>query len=204
MDARYSLSEEKLLRSTFDFCELTVFVISDNGGAIGESQVRVLDCDSISQVKERCLDAKYRTTPFSERPSPNEVDLELRTATHRILLQDLDATSRSENGVWRYNTLAHYKVENKAILALLPRHTTNSSYNLSLISDKSDKSSVYNNSPILSRLPYSNINGTTNGSISHISHHHKDPNSASTLRVYHLVRPAADHGPQDNQVNLIF
>lgn len=131
--------------------------------------------------------------------------MELRTATHRILLQDLDATSKSENGVWRYNTLGHYKVENKAILALLPRHTTNSSYNLSLISDKSDKSSLnLHNSPILSRLPYGNMNGTTNGSFSHTSHHHKDPNSASTLRVYHLVRPAADHGPQDNQVRKCF
>lgn len=71
------------------------------------------------QVKERCLDARYRTTPFSERPLASDVDLELRTPTHRLLLQDLDSTSRCEGGLWRLNTLAHYKVEDKATLALV-------------------------------------------------------------------------------------
>ena len=80
------------------------------------------------------MDAKYRTTPFSERPLPSEVDLELRTPTHRLLLQDLDSSSRCESGFWRYNTLAHYKVEDKATLALVPRNATSSSYNLSLVS----------------------------------------------------------------------
>jgi hypothetical protein len=51
-----------------------------------------------------------------------------------MLLQDLDNTSRCEAGFWRYNTLAHYKVEDKATLALVPRNTTSSSYNLSLVS----------------------------------------------------------------------
>jgi hypothetical protein len=66
MDARYSLSEEKLLRASIDFRELTLFVLADGGGssaassAICDTQVRVLDCDSIGQVKDRCLDAKYR------------------------------------------------------------------------------------------------------------------------------------------------
>ena len=38
-------------------------------------QCRVLDCDSISQVKHKILDALYRNTPFSLRPSIHEVDL---------------------------------------------------------------------------------------------------------------------------------
>lgn len=102
----------------------------------------------------------------------------------------MDATSKVENGVWRYNTLAHYKVENKATLALLPRQA--SSYNLSLLSDRSEKSSLslHNNSPTFTR-PF----GTTGSS------HSKDQQySSSTLKAYHLVKPAADHGPQDNQV----
>jgi len=142
LDARYSLSEEKLLRATFDFRELTVFVISEpghgNSGGICDTPVRVLDCDSISQVKEKCLDAAYRTTSHSERPSLGDVDLELRTPAQRLLLQDLDSTSRCEAGVWRYNTLAHYRVENKATLALVPRNATSSSsqYNLSMADDR--------------------------------------------------------------------
>ena len=51
LEARYSLSEEKLLRATFDFRELTVFVASENHGASSmDIPVRVLDCDTITQV----------------------------------------------------------------------------------------------------------------------------------------------------------
>jgi hypothetical protein len=50
MDARYSLSEEKLLRASIDFRELTIFVLSDSNSGICDTQVRVLDCDSIGQV----------------------------------------------------------------------------------------------------------------------------------------------------------
>lgn len=50
MDARYSLSEEKLLRTVFDFCELTIFVVSNLNETNYDTQVCVLDCDSISQV----------------------------------------------------------------------------------------------------------------------------------------------------------
>lgn len=51
LEARYSLSEEKLLRASFDFRELTVFIAADHHsvGAM-EYPVRVLDCDSITQV----------------------------------------------------------------------------------------------------------------------------------------------------------
>jgi plexin A len=38
-------------------------------------QCRVLDCDTISQVKHKILDALYRHTPFSLRPAVYEVDL---------------------------------------------------------------------------------------------------------------------------------
>lgn len=44
-------------------------------------QVKVLDCDTISQVKAKILDALYRNTPQSLRPSVHEVDLgELRSS----------------------------------------------------------------------------------------------------------------------------
>lgn len=62
-------------------------------------------------MKEKCLDAKYRTTAFSDRPSVNDLDLELRSACPRIILQDIDSTSKVEPGGWkRINTLAHYNV----------------------------------------------------------------------------------------------
>lgn len=62
-------------------------------------------------MKEKCLDAKYRTIPFSDRPSVSDLDLELRSSCPRIILQDVDNTSKVEPGGWkRINTLAHYKV----------------------------------------------------------------------------------------------
>lgn len=38
-------------------------------------QVKVLDCDSITQVKEKILDAIYKNTPFSHRPAKDDLDL---------------------------------------------------------------------------------------------------------------------------------
>lgn len=38
-------------------------------------QCKVLDCDTISQVKSKILDALFKNTPFSLRPSIHEVDL---------------------------------------------------------------------------------------------------------------------------------
>lgn len=38
-------------------------------------QCKVLDCDTISQVKSKILDALYKNTPFSMRPPIYDVDL---------------------------------------------------------------------------------------------------------------------------------
>ena len=50
-----------------------------------EVVVRVLDCDSISQVKAKILDAVYKNTPFSLRPTVDEVDLEWRCGQYSQL-----------------------------------------------------------------------------------------------------------------------
>uniref|UniRef100_A0A915ADH7 Sema domain-containing protein n=2 Tax=Parascaris univalens TaxID=6257 RepID=A0A915ADH7_PARUN len=195
LDARYSLSEEKLLRSSFDFREMMVFIAADNYSAgVTEYPVRVLDCDTITQVKEKCLDAKYRTTPFSDRPSANDLDLELRSACPRIILQDIDSTSKIEPGGWkRINTLAHYKVLNNATLALLPRQA--SLYNLSLLSERSERStfSLTKQSPTLARPFGTNSSSQSKGLLS---------NMESNYKLYHLVKPS-EHGPSDHQDKMV-
>ncbi|KJH51742.1 plexin cytoplasmic region [Dictyocaulus viviparus] len=131
LEARYSLSEEKLLRATFEYKELVVFITADSMAYTQpDIPVRVLDCDTITQVKEKCLDAKYRTVPYSDRPNLNDLDLEWRSGQNgRMILQDIDSTSKVESGGWkRLNTLSHYNVPNNAILMLLPKQ--NSLYNL--------------------------------------------------------------------------
>lgn len=133
----------------------------------------------------------YRTTPYSHRPSANDLDLEWRTGgSGRLLLQDLDVTSKAEVGGWkRLNTLAHYKVPTNSNLALLPRQA--SLYNLSLLSERSEKSSTFSlkNSPTLTR-PF----GT------HGHHHSKDPESG--YKLYHVVKPT-EHGPNDHQDKMV-
>ena len=37
--------------------------------------VRVLDCDTIVQVKEKALDTIYRATQYSQRPRKEDLDL---------------------------------------------------------------------------------------------------------------------------------
>lgn len=46
-----------------------------------ETPVKVLDCDTVSQVKEKSLDAIYRYYAYSQRPRREELDLEWRTGT---------------------------------------------------------------------------------------------------------------------------
>uniref|UniRef100_A0A915PJ57 Sema domain-containing protein n=1 Tax=Setaria digitata TaxID=48799 RepID=A0A915PJ57_9BILA len=189
LEARYSLSEEKLLRASFDFRKLTVFIAADHhsSGAMMDYPVRVLDCDSITQVKEKCLDAKYRTTAFSDRPSVNDLDLELRSACPKIILQDIDSTSKIEPGGWkRINTLAHYNVPENATLALLPRQA--SLYNLSILSERSTFS-LPKQSPTLTKPFGTNSNSQC-----------KDVDS--NYKLYHLVRPS-EHGPSDQQDKMV-
>ena len=57
----YRLQTVYLLSSTNDGCEPVV--------------CKVLDCDTITQAKEKALDAIYRNTPFSQRPSVHDLDL---------------------------------------------------------------------------------------------------------------------------------
>ena len=40
-----------------------------------EIQVKVLNCDTISQVKEKILDAIYKNMPYSQRPLVGDMDL---------------------------------------------------------------------------------------------------------------------------------
>lgn len=81
LEARYSLSEEKLLRATFEYKELMVFVSASDSvySSTQDIPVRVLDCDTITQVKEKCLDAKYRGYRFADRPAPGDMELEWKT-----------------------------------------------------------------------------------------------------------------------------
>lgn len=127
-DARYSLSEEKLLREQIDYSVVSLHVVQDD---LDEKiQCKVLDCDTISQVKSKILDALYKNTPFSMRPSVYEVDLEWRHGRGgHLTLQDEDLTTKCYGDWKKINTLAHYGVKESAVMSLIPRQ--NDSFSLS-------------------------------------------------------------------------
>uniref|UniRef100_A0A182MEQ8 Sema domain-containing protein n=1 Tax=Anopheles culicifacies TaxID=139723 RepID=A0A182MEQ8_9DIPT len=119
-DARYSLSEDRLLREQIMHSVVTLHIIQDD---LDEKvQCKVLDCDTISQVKSKVLDALFKNTPFSLRPSVHDLDLEWRHGRGgHLVLRDEDVTTKSVHGWKRLNTLAHYGVKESAVMSLVAR-----------------------------------------------------------------------------------
>lgn len=85
-EARYSLSEEKLIRQSIDFRAMTVNasiiqqpIFCNNLDMLPSHtenvSVKVLDCDTIGQVKDKCLETIYRNIPSSQRPRKDDLDL---------------------------------------------------------------------------------------------------------------------------------
>ncbi|XP_006877284.1 PREDICTED: plexin-B3 [Chrysochloris asiatica] len=127
--AKRTLNDSRLLREDVEFRPLTLMVLVDPGssGVAGANSgqrvpARVLDTDTITQVKEKVLDQVYKGTPFSQRPSVHTLDLEWRSGmAGHLTLSDEDLTSVTQNHWKRLNTLQHYKVPDGATVGLIPR-----------------------------------------------------------------------------------
>ena len=74
-DARYSLSEERLLREQINYNIVVLHVLHEEMDADDKVIVRANDCDTISQVKQKILDVLFKSVPFSERPNIYSVDI---------------------------------------------------------------------------------------------------------------------------------
>uniref|UniRef100_A0A671KUV9 Plexin-B1-like n=1 Tax=Sinocyclocheilus anshuiensis TaxID=1608454 RepID=A0A671KUV9_9TELE len=75
--AKYTLNDNRLLREDVEYRILTLNVLVSSGGA-GESQTvpaKVLDCDTITQVKEKIVEQTLKGTSYSQRPSADSVHL---------------------------------------------------------------------------------------------------------------------------------
>ena len=90
--------------------EIIVTVLADEDTI--RATIKLLQCDTISQAKEKIFDHLYKSQPVSTRPYTfHNSDLYLIQASGRItVLRDFDYTTE-EDGEWRrVNTLEHYEV----------------------------------------------------------------------------------------------
>uniref|UniRef100_A0A8C9U8S0 Sema domain-containing protein n=1 Tax=Scleropages formosus TaxID=113540 RepID=A0A8C9U8S0_SCLFO len=111
--AKYTLNDTDLLGDDVEYCTLTLQVLVHGEGP-GVTLVKVLNCDTISQVTEKILEQVYKNVPYSQRPKMESVTLE----SAGQILSDLDLTSQKEGRWKRMNTLAHYDVRDNATLVL--------------------------------------------------------------------------------------
>ncbi|XP_061689967.1 plexin-B1-like [Syngnathoides biaculeatus] len=129
--AKYTLNDNRLLREDVEYRSLTLNVVmpaaAANGGTSTQTvPAKVLDCDTITQVKEKLLDQTWKGASVSRRPHADSLHLEWRAGVAgHLILSDEDLTSVVQ-GLWkRLNTLQHYKVPDGATVALIPRSTKN-------------------------------------------------------------------------------
>ncbi|KAG7472234.1 hypothetical protein MATL_G00106780 [Megalops atlanticus] len=116
--ARYTLNEEWLLRENIEAKPQNINV-SFQGCGMDSLMVRVMNTDTICQVKEKILEAFYKNLPFSQWPRAEDVDLEwFSSGGHSQILLDLDNSSVMEDGRKKLNTVFHYKIPDGASLAM--------------------------------------------------------------------------------------
>ncbi|XP_059805912.1 plexin-A2-like isoform X2 [Hypanus sabinus] len=184
-EARYSLSEDKLIRQQTEYKTLILNCVNPENENSPEIPVKVLNCDTITQVKEKILDSTYKNVPYSQRPRAIDMDLEWRQGRMaRVVLQDEDITTKIECDWKRLNTLVHYQVSDRSVVALVPKQT--SSYNVPTTTtmcrtsiSRYDSTLRYTGSPdsLRSRAPMIT------------------PDLESGVKVWHLVKNH-DHGDQ--------
>ncbi|XP_051509231.1 plexin-D1 [Myxocyprinus asiaticus] len=116
--ARYTLNEEWLLRENIEAKPQNINV-SFQGFGMDSVSVRVMNTDTICQVKEKILEAFYKNLPFSQWPREEDVELEwFPEGRSSRILQDLDDTSVMEDGRKKLNTIFHYQIPDGASLAM--------------------------------------------------------------------------------------
>ncbi|XP_023154681.2 plexin-B1-like [Amphiprion ocellaris] len=126
--AKYTLNDNRLLREDVEYRTLTLNVVMPATAASGGTTTqtvpaKVLDCDTITQVKEKLLEQTWKGTSFSQRPHIDSLNLEWRAGVAgHLILSDEDLTSVVQGSWKRLNTLQHYKVPDGATVALVPRN----------------------------------------------------------------------------------
>ncbi|XP_039250404.2 plexin-B2-like [Styela clava] len=119
-----SLNEMTLLGTEITYETITLKAsVVDKGKQSEVFEVKVVNCDTITQVKEKIIEVVYRDRPFSENPTPGDMELELVAGQGHLVLSDIDNMSHEEGTYTQINTLKHYNVPDGAVVLLTPTKT---------------------------------------------------------------------------------
>lgn len=130
--ALYTLNEDWLLWQVSEFNTLTLNVffprLSDSENEEDVSQnipVKVLDCDSIGQVKEKIFEAFLNKNGYPYGLQRCDASLELLEGPERKELLDVDQSSVTlEHGKTKLNTVLHYKLSEGSTISVIKKSSS--------------------------------------------------------------------------------
>uniref|UniRef100_A0A0N5B395 Sema domain-containing protein n=1 Tax=Strongyloides papillosus TaxID=174720 RepID=A0A0N5B395_STREA len=116
-DSRYSLNEQKLLREHVDGKVITLIIIPFESFDQFPIQLRVLHCDTITQVKSKLLDLLYKNQGFQNRLTVEQFDLVWQNSKkeHVVLVDDEKPMDKREK---QLNTIGSYNIPVNATITM--------------------------------------------------------------------------------------
>ncbi|XP_067683732.1 plexin-A1-like [Haliotis asinina] len=122
--ARATLAYDQLLLAQTDHDKSLTLSVQINGGEFATT-CSVLECDTISQVKAKCLGIIYKKDPASVRPRPADVDLQWLSGNQgKLILKEEDTCPAVDEDHVKLMTLSDYRVTDGSLMELLNKHTT--------------------------------------------------------------------------------
>ncbi|XP_058047003.1 plexin-C1 isoform X2 [Ahaetulla prasina] len=126
--ALYTLNEDWLLWQAPEFRTVVLNVVFENiqenesSGATQNIQVKILDCDTIGQAKEKILQAFLNKNGSLYGLQLREMGLTLESGSQAKELLDVDGSSVIlENGVTKLNTIGHYGISDGATMKVFKK-----------------------------------------------------------------------------------
>uniref|UniRef100_A0AAF5DK30 Sema domain-containing protein n=2 Tax=Strongyloides stercoralis TaxID=6248 RepID=A0AAF5DK30_STRER len=116
-DSRYSLNEQKLLREHVDDKSIILIIIPFETFDQFPIQLRVLQCDTITQVKGKLLDLLYKNQGFNNRLTVEQFDLvwQNNKKEHIILCDDEKPMDKCEK---QLNTVGSYNIPSNSTITM--------------------------------------------------------------------------------------
>jgi hypothetical protein len=146
-----------------------------------------LSCDTITQVKEKLLDAFFKGTPFSKRPNLNNLDLVylpvmLDVTTNNKNAENMTLLSKSSKGSSSPPTYSKLSTHDYMNLGGVYSGMNSSTVCLteSILSSQNQTSSTRLNSNYMISKNITNINNNNSSIIT---------NNNTKIKKYHLIKP---------------